>query len=263
MDGLSPRPGEGDHIEIQSGIAPTQNRRPELAPQSEMHWTEVYGALEVDPHAAHDPGLLLRGLSLRQGARSMPVFPQQNSTGSMPGLTEVSRRPMTRRHSEGSAWGRRHERLTGRPLAPGLYFAVSAAPRSLDDFTSTGDRRKPGGTVPPRSRFDPGRVRCERKRRTAERDLLHALLIGIAALDRGPRDGRGLLRSLGVAPGRPGLACAKGHWWRLTPIWRKQIIWRPGQPAKRRRHSQRKSSPSSSATTGSRRSMPSAASIRR
>jgi len=41
MDYLS-NPGEGLYLEIQSGIAPTQNQRFELPPHSELEWTAAF-----------------------------------------------------------------------------------------------------------------------------------------------------------------------------------------------------------------------------
>src|SRR5690606_3541425 len=53
MDYLS-RPGEGNYLEIQSGIAPTQNQRFELAGREERDWTEAFLPLQLGPQA-HDP----------------------------------------------------------------------------------------------------------------------------------------------------------------------------------------------------------------
>ena len=53
MDYLS-RPGEGKYLEIQSGIAPTQNQRFVLAGGEELDWTEAFFPVKLDPREAHN-----------------------------------------------------------------------------------------------------------------------------------------------------------------------------------------------------------------
>ena len=134
MDYLA-RPGEGDYIEIQSGIAPTQNQRFELPANGELHWTEVYGALAVDASSAHaqDYQSAVDATAEAVGRR----FPEQELAGVDAFLTEVSRLPLDQRLAAGSVWGGRHEKLTGRGLATGLDFSVQPVKDCWDDLLAT------------------------------------------------------------------------------------------------------------------------------
>lgn len=201
MDYLA-RPGEGDYIEIQSGITPTQNQRFELAANSEVHFTEVYGALSVDPAKAHAD-------DYQQAARAAADavdtrFPAAELADIDAFLTEVSRRPLTTRLADGSAWGSRQEKLTGRPLAAGLDFAVKQAADCWDELASTGRFSDASlKKVPADFAVSSSWVGAlENSRNKSGETWLHALLLGIAALDRGERDAARVLfeRSISLKP---------------------------------------------------------------
>jgi hypothetical protein len=177
MDYLA-RPGEGDYIELQSGIAPTQNQRFELAANSEMHWTEVYGALSVDPQQAHDPDY--QAATRATGKAVDARFPADELGEVDAFLTDVSRRPVSARFSEGAAWGGRQERLTGRQLAAGLDFAV-AQPAGLWDEVAAGEKLR-SAAVPDEFAVSESWVAALEK---SGESWVQALLLGIAALDRG------------------------------------------------------------------------------
>jgi len=201
MDYLA-TPGEGDYIEIQSGIAPTQNQRFELQPQSEVHWTEVYGALSVDPTEVHatDYQRAVRATSTAIDSR----FPATELTDVDAFLTEVSRRPLTRRLTDGSPWGGRQEKLTGKPLAPGLDFAVPHPADCWDELATTGRFSDASlKRVPADFAVSPVWVAAlEQSRDKQGETWLHALLLGIATLDNGDRDAARALfeRSIGLKP---------------------------------------------------------------
>lgn len=187
MDYLA-RPGEGDYIEIQSGVAPTQNQRFELAANSEVHFTEVYGALSVDPARVHADDYQQ---SVRAAAGAVDTrFPAAELADVDAFLIDVSRRPLSRRLSDGSPWGARQEKLTGKPLAAGLDFAVSHPSDCWDELAATG--RFSEATlkrVPADFAVSPLWVAAlENSRDRSGETWLHALLLGIAALDRGERD---------------------------------------------------------------------------
>lgn len=201
MDYLA-RPAEGDYIEIQSGIAPTQNQRFELAPNSEVHWTEVYGALSVDPALAHATdyqqavGAAARAVNTR--------FPAAELASVDAFLTEVSRCPVTQRLAGGSPWGGRQEKLTGTPLAPGLDFAVQHPTDCWDELVTTGRFSEASlKRVPADIAVSPAWVEALEASRDKSGDTwLHALLLGIAALDREDRETARTLfdRSIALRP---------------------------------------------------------------
>jgi hypothetical protein len=95
----------------------------------------------------------------------------------------------------------RHERLTGRPLAEGLDFAVPALGDAWDDLAATG-RFSAGSlaTVPVDFAVSDLWVTALEDSRKAQGDTwLHALLLGIAALDREDREQAAALFERSVA----------------------------------------------------------------
>ncbi len=132
MDYLS-RPGEGNYLEIQSGIAPTQNQRFELAAHEEREWTEAFVPLALGTRAhdadyraatAHAASVIERTIPFDELAQ-MDAF-----------LREQARLPLDVRHSTGAPWGARQERLTGIPLATGLDFSVASSEGYWDTLAS-------------------------------------------------------------------------------------------------------------------------------
>jgi len=196
------RPGEGDYIEIQSGVTPTQNQRFELAPQSELHWTEVYGALAVDPAVVHDPDY--QRAAAATGGAIDARFPPHELAEVDRFLTEASRRPVTERLSAGAVWGARQEQLTGRRLAEGLDFAVATPGDAWDDLAGTGRLSERSLAVVP-DEFAVSDLWVERleQSRAGQGDTwLNTLLLGIAALDRENREEAARLfeRSVALKP---------------------------------------------------------------
>lgn len=186
MDHLA-RKGEGDYVEIQSGIQPTQNQRFELPASSEVHWTEVYGALEVDPAAVHAADY--QAAEHQTGLAVDTRFPQAELADVDAFLTAVSSLPAGHLMSEGSPWGARQERLTGRALATGLDFSTSD-PKDFWDAIALGDPpgpedldKLPGGFAVSATWVSA----LQRNRSAHGGSWLHDLMLGIAALDRGDR----------------------------------------------------------------------------
>lgn len=201
MDYLA-RPGEGDYIEIQSGISPTQNQRFELPARGEVQWTEVYGALELDPSSAHDPDY--RTAAAAAATAIDRRFPGAELAAIDRFLAEAATRPLTRRLSAGAPWGGRHERLTGRPVAAGLDFTVQGADDCWDDLLRLGTF-SPGSLEEVPADIAVSRQWVAALEHSAERHgqtWLHALLLSIAALDRDEREtARALVeRSLALRP---------------------------------------------------------------
>lgn len=130
MDYLS-RPGEGDYLEIQSGMTPTQNQRFELGAHEERDWTEAFMPLQLDA-MAHAPDY--RAATTHAADAIETAIPAGDLAEVDAFLREQARLPLDVRHSTGTRWGARQERLTGAPLAAGLDFSVESAGDYWDDL---------------------------------------------------------------------------------------------------------------------------------
>ena len=133
MDYLS-RPGEGNYLEIQSGIAPTQNQRFELAPGEQREWTEAFMPAQFDAAKAHDADFRA---AVSHAANTLDTqLPTDELARIDSFLREQSRLPLDVRHSSGTRWGARQERLLGSPLAAGLDFRMDGPADYWDDLAS-------------------------------------------------------------------------------------------------------------------------------
>jgi hypothetical protein len=183
MDYLA-RPGEGKYLEIQSGIAPTQNQRFVLAARAELEWTEAFAPLQLAPEAAHDPDYRA---AVRRAGQSLDAVVPADEFARVDALLRIdARKPLDRRFAAGSAWGMRQESLLGRRLADGLDFAVNA-PADFWDDSATGRPVAPANLrdVPQGSA-----VSAAWTSRVAEnagkhgQSWVHELVLAIAAVDR-------------------------------------------------------------------------------
>lgn len=200
MDFLA-RPGEGKYLEIQSGIAPTQNQRFELAAGGELEWTEAFFSVQLDATQAHGN----YHAAVSHAARAVDAtVPAEELVRVDAFLREQARRPLAVHYSSGTAWGERQEQLLGRPLATGLDFAVAREPDAWDDLAR-------GLTISVEHLHDipigiaVSDLWLERIRASAEAQgetWLHALLLAVALLDRGETDAAGMAveRSLSLRP---------------------------------------------------------------
>lgn len=201
MDYLA-RPGEGNYLEIQSGIAPTQNQRFALAAGEELDWTEAYVPLRLEPGKAHDADY---GAAVSHAAASLDAAVPADQLARMDTfLREEARRPLDAMHSTGASWGARQEQLLGRRLAEGLDFAVSGPADCWDELARGLVISEANlGAVP--NGIAVSRVWVDRVAASAEaqgKTWLHALLLAIARLDQGDAEGAGVEvdRSLGLKP---------------------------------------------------------------
>lgn len=133
MDYLA-RPGEGMYLEIQSGIAPTQNQRFELQPGEELEWTEAYVPVQLDAGRAHDADFT--AAAAHTAGALDGLVPADELARIDAYLREQARLPLDSRFSEGEPWGARQEQLLGQPLASGLDFYTSALPDFWDSVAS-------------------------------------------------------------------------------------------------------------------------------
>ena len=185
MDFLS-QPGKGDYIEIQSGFTPTQNQRFAFPGHSEIHWTECYGALEVDAKRTHSADYQ------EAVTAAGHVVDQRIPVAELDGidlfLREVSTRPADRRLSTGSPWGGRDERLMARPIAAGLDFSTPEAGRSAWDELVDDGKFSPAALdlVPPDFAVSARWTAALAKSAGAHGETwLHSLMLGLAALNEG------------------------------------------------------------------------------
>ncbi|RYE75700.1 MAG: DUF5107 domain-containing protein, partial [Hyphomicrobiales bacterium] len=186
MDYLA-RPGEGMYLEIQSGIAATQNQRFELAAGEELEWTEAYAPVQLEAGRAHEADFraatahaadALDGLVPADELRRIDTF-----------LREQARRPLDVRHSVGERWGERQEKLLGRGLAEGLDFGVEGPDEVWDELARDGVispanlATVPSGVVVSKAWID----RLEASVATQGATWLSELILATAALDRNDR----------------------------------------------------------------------------
>jgi len=132
MDYLS-KPGEGNYLEIQSGIAPTQNQRFELAPHEERDWTEAFMPLTLGA-GAH--GTNYRAATAHAASAIDQTIPVEELARIDDFLCKQARLPLDVSHSTGAPWGARQERLAGVPLADGLDFGAASMNDFWDDLAS-------------------------------------------------------------------------------------------------------------------------------
>ncbi len=187
MDYLA-RPGEGRYLEIQSGITPTQNQRFVLAAGEAREWTEAFAPIHLAPERAHDPDYAAATAHAATAVDALVPAAELAEIDAF--LRREARRPLDRRLSAGAAWGRRHERLIGRPLAAGLDFAVDTPPDFWDALAAGGPIAQAElQTLPDGVAVSPLWVaRLEAGAAAQGMSWLHALLLATAALDRDERE---------------------------------------------------------------------------
>ncbi|MEO8884017.1 MAG: DUF5107 domain-containing protein [Devosia sp.] len=204
MDYLS-LPGEGKYLEIQSGIAPTQNQRFVLAGGEEVDWTEAFFPVSLDPRQAHDADY---GIAVSHAAGVVnDAVPAEELARIDAFLREQSRLPLDIRHSAGAPWGMRQERLTGHRLANGLDFGVDLPGDCWDNLardvaiSAENLRGVPNGIAVSNLWID--RVAANADEHGAT--WLHTLILATALLDQGEvEDARAQVdRSLALRPSWP------------------------------------------------------------
>lgn len=185
MDYLA-RPGEGLYLEVQSGVAPTQNQRFALAPGAELDWTEAYLPVHLDAGAAHDA----YGAAVDHAAGALDELVPKEALARVDAfLRQEARQPLDQVLSKGERWGSRQEFLLGRKLAEGLDFAVEGADEVWDELARAGVISAAQlETVPEGIVVSPAWL--ARVQQSAERQgtsWLHELILATAALDRDER----------------------------------------------------------------------------
>ncbi|MCW8176878.1 DUF5107 domain-containing protein [Verminephrobacter aporrectodeae] len=211
MDFLS-QPGRGHYVEIQSGITPTQNQRFALPAHGELHWTEAYAGVQVAPELVHHSDYQTATRAVAQAVQARVDATDLAEVDAF--LRGVSAQAVTERLHAGSAWGMRHEQLTGQALAPGLDFACPLQdqqgpqgqqdPDPWDELLRSGRFSAASLERMPQTWVTSPRW-CAALERSADRHgdtWLHALALGMAAHDRGDlaQARKGYQRSLNLRP---------------------------------------------------------------
>jgi Domain of unknown function (DUF5107) len=191
MDYLS-RPGQGRYLEIQSGIAPTQNQRFALAGGAELEWTEAFFPVQLNPAEAHDADYTS---AVSHAAHAVnATMPAEELVRIDAFLGEQCRLPLDIRYSAGAPWGTRQEQLLGRRLAAGLDFSPEAPDDCWDELargaaiSAKNLDRVPESVAVSKLWLDRVTENAEAQGET----WLHALILATARLDQGDREAAGV-----------------------------------------------------------------------
>ena len=118
-------PGEGAYIELQAGVAPTQNQEFALGGGETLQWTECICPMRIDPAQGHDPDY-----AAACAAMETIVFaeaPERLLAERDAWLATQATAPVSETLHFGRAWGMLHERMAGARISPGLRFDVAPA----------------------------------------------------------------------------------------------------------------------------------------
>ena len=180
------RPGDTEYVEIQAGIAPTQDQEFMLPAGGSLEWTECWMPFAADAPAVHDPCWDAACSTVRRALDAQ--LPAQTLGARDSRLRSHAAKPVSRRLHRGSVWGKLHEVLTGRPVASGLDFdAPPGAARPWQELAETGRFSAESLAAPPGiwvvgDRWQHALLDSSAKHGET---WLHALALGIIALDRG------------------------------------------------------------------------------
>lgn len=186
MDFLS-QTGKGDYIEIQGGVTPTQLQTRPLKAGASIEWTECLGPFAMDAQAARDAdyraacaaaGKVIDERISDAALREMHTF-----------LSAQADSPVRTVLHRGAAWGRLHEKRTGRQLSPGLAFECEPGEeeRPWAELLSAGTFSAASLRELPRSfNVSPGwAATLSDSMRTHGATWLHHLHLGVARLEGG------------------------------------------------------------------------------
>ena len=122
MDFLS-EDGQGDYLEIQGGVTPTQLQTRPLKAGASIEWTECLSPLALDAAGAHAANYAdTCGAAEQVIGRDVPLSALQDVDAFLASQADAPLREVLAR---GAGWGLLHERRTGRRLGPGLSFETA------------------------------------------------------------------------------------------------------------------------------------------
>jgi hypothetical protein len=116
--------GGGYYTELQSGVTPTQQQVFTLPGQSSIAFTEYFKPMRRPGAGPLPTGYANATAEVGRWWESSAGIPQSKVAKMETFFSALEDRPVKRSEllSEGSPWGALHEKLTGRPLAPGATF---------------------------------------------------------------------------------------------------------------------------------------------
>ncbi len=186
MDFLS-EDGKGDYLEIQGGVTPTQLQTRPLKAGSWIEWTECLSPFSLDAKTAH-----LADYSAACGAaenavvRDVPLAALREMDAFLSAQADAPVRTVLGR---GSAWGMLHEKISGKPISPGLRFETDLGEeeRPWSELLADGTFSEKALAALPRSfNVSPGWVSVVRASMKAKgATWLHHLHVGVAQLEAG------------------------------------------------------------------------------
>ncbi|QBQ97580.1 DUF5107 domain-containing protein [Paraburkholderia pallida] len=180
------RPGDTEYVEIQAGIAPTQDQEFMLPGGGVLEWTECWMPFALDAAAAHDPCWHAACAAVRSALDAQ--IPAQTLGAVDARMRAYASMPVSRRLHRGAVWGHLHEILTGRPVASGLDFdAPPDVARLWAELAATGQFSAESLAAPPEIWVAGDLWQQALLDSSAQHGetWLHALALGIIALERG------------------------------------------------------------------------------
>ena len=184
MDFLS-TPGKGAYIELQAGVAPTQNQEFMLGAKQTLSWTECLAPVRIDPRAGHDADYAAACHAMETIIRNRipdEVLAEQDAW-----MRTQAVRPINELLHTGRPWGMFHERMTGVRISPGLDFTAEAgADQCWAELLDAGRFAEETLAKNPTSWAVSDRWvdELERSAETQVMTWLHELFLGVARLDR-------------------------------------------------------------------------------
>ncbi len=114
--------GHGEYIELQAGVAPTQNQEFVLGAGEVLSWTECIAPVSIEPEVGHDSDFHAACAAMAEIGNT--IAPADGLQEMDEWLSETAVSPVDTVLQRGRAWGMLHERLTGKTISPGLDFAA-------------------------------------------------------------------------------------------------------------------------------------------
>ncbi len=185
MDFLS-LPGQGNYIELQAGLAPTQDQEIIVEADQAIEWTECTAPLEPDVEIAQMP-------DYQQACQKIETIIKNKVSDEVLYHTDRWLREQTDADivevlQHGKAWGMLHEKMTDKKISPGLAFETSPMGEYLwAELLETGAFSERTLTQLPDSWAVSDRWLSVLEKSAAKHGTtwLHELLLGVAKLDRG------------------------------------------------------------------------------
>ncbi len=178
-------PGQGNYIEIQGGVVPTQNQEFILEANQSIEWTECIAPLSINPNQGHDPDYQAACRALETWVTTQVPEERLNQVDTW--LRNQAGQPVGEILQPGSAWGMLFEKMTGIQINAGLRFNTSPAAEALwAELLEAGTFSEQTLSQSPQSWAVSGRwvAALENSCAVYGTTWLHELFLGVARLDR-------------------------------------------------------------------------------